>query len=62
MKPLNDQPDARNLASLDPLGFPGRDRIKLLFWVDFDRFLRVTVKDLLTREVLLENQIVVKLN
>ena len=58
---LNDTPQARSLARLDPPGFPGSDRIKVLFSVDSDRFLRVTIEDLLTLETLLENQPVVQL-
>ncbi|MEM8602405.1 MAG: Hsp70 family protein [Cyanobacteria bacterium P01_H01_bin.121] len=62
VKPLNDTDQGRSLASLTPPGSPGVDRIKLLFWVDDSRFLRVTVKDLLTLETLVENQPVVQLN
>ncbi|MEM9273145.1 MAG: Hsp70 family protein [Cyanobacteria bacterium P01_F01_bin.143] len=61
VKPLNDQDGARTIAKLDPPGNPGRDRIELLFSVDEQCCLRVTVQDLLTRETLLENQIVGKL-
>ncbi|MBD2090008.1 Hsp70 family protein [Microcoleus sp. FACHB-1515] len=61
VQPLNDTPQAHSLATLNPLGSPGSDRIKVLFWVDSDRFLRVTVEDLLTLETLLENQAVVQL-
>jgi molecular chaperone DnaK (HSP70) len=61
VQPLNDKEGARSLATLNPPGFPGKDRIKLLFRVDGDRFLRVTVEDLLTSELLLENQVVVQL-
>ncbi|MGB3494850.1 MAG: Hsp70 family protein [Elainellaceae cyanobacterium] len=59
---LNDRDGARNLATLEPLGTPGSDRIKLLFWVDADRFLRITVEDLLTNQSLTENQAVVQLS
>ena len=45
-----------------PLGFPGSDRIRVLFSVDGDRFLRMTVEDLLTMEMLLEDQVVVQLS
>lgn len=62
VQPLNDKDGARSIAKLDPLGFPGSDRIKLLFQVDADRFLRVTVEDLLTHRTLLNNQIVVQLS
>jgi len=61
VQPLNDSEGSRSVAKLDPLGFPGNDRIKLLFRVDGDRFLRVTVEDLLTHQVLLDNRIVVQL-
>lgn len=62
VQPLNDSAGARSLATLNPPGFPGSDRIKLLFRVDVDRFLRVTVEDLLTHETLLDNRIVVQLS
>ncbi len=59
---LNDRDGARTLAKLEPLGMPGSDRIKLQFWVDEQRFLRVTVEDLLTQNSLVENQIVAELS
>lgn len=62
VKPLNDRQGARTIAQLTPPGFPGSDRIKLLFQVDGDRFLRITVEDLFTRQTLLENQPVVQLS
>ena len=62
VKPLNDQPGARTIAQLTPPGSPGSDRIKVLFQVDEQRFLRITVEDLLTNETLLENQLVAKLS
>jgi molecular chaperone DnaK (HSP70) len=61
-KPLNDNAEARTIAQLTPPGYPGSDRIKVLFWVDESRFLRMTVEDLLTAETLLENQAVVRLS
>jgi molecular chaperone DnaK (HSP70) len=61
-KPLNDNAEARTIANLTPPGYPGSDRIKVLFWVDESRFLRMTVEDLLTSETLLENQAVVRLS
>ena len=61
-KPLNDNTEARTIAQLNPPGYPGSDRIKVLFWVDESRFLRMTVEDLLTAETLLENQAVVRLS
>ncbi len=44
--PLNDSPESRVLARLDPPGRPGEDRIRVAFTVDENRFLRVTVTDL----------------
>ncbi len=60
--PLNDRDGARTIARLNPLGNPGSDRIKLEFSIDRERFLRITVEDLLTEEVLLSNQIVTQLS
>ena len=60
--PLNDKDGARSIAQLTPLGFPGSDRIKICFQVDEQRFLRITVQDLLTQETLLENQLVAQLS
>jgi molecular chaperone DnaK (HSP70) len=48
VQPLNDREGARNIAQLAPPGNPGRDRIKIQFWVDAQRSLRITVEDLLT--------------
>jgi len=62
VKPLNDKDGARTIAQLTPLGYPGRDRIKIFFQVDEQRFLRITVEDLLTNETLLENQLVAQLS
>lgn len=62
VQPLNDRDGARNLATLNPPGSPGSDRIKLLFWVDGERFLRVTVEDLLANRNLIDNQAVVQLS
>lgn len=62
VQPLNDRPGARTIARLDPPGFPGSDRIKVQFWVDDQRFLRITVEDLLTHQLLLANQPVVQLS
>ena len=60
--PLNDKDGARSIAQLTPPGFPGSDRIKICFQVDEQRFLRITVQDLLTQETLLENQLVAQLS
>ncbi|MEG3439064.1 Hsp70 family protein [Pannus brasiliensis CCIBt3594] len=62
VRPLNDRDGARSIAKLDPPGFPGSDRIKVQFWVDEQRFLRINVEDLLNNESLLNNQIVTKLS
>lgn len=62
VKPLNEQEGARTIAQLNPLGYPGSDRVELLFWVDEQRFLRISVEDLLTNETLIENQIVAQLS
>jgi len=62
VQPLNDRDGARSLAELSPPGSPGRDRLKLQFWVDEQRHLRVTVEDLLTRRVLLEEAKLVQLS
>ena len=62
VQPLNDREGARTIAQLYPPGFPGSDRIKLQFWVDEQRFLRITVEDLLTEETLLNQQRVAQLS
>lgn len=62
VQPLNDNDSARTLATLDPPGYPGSDRIRLLFQVDGDRFLRVTVEDLLTARTLMDDQVIVRLS
>ncbi|WP_421657008.1 Hsp70 family protein [Leptothermofonsia sp. ETS-13] len=61
VQPLNDREGARNIAKLDPPGHPGSDRIKVLFRVDDQRFLRITVEDLLALRTLLDDQPVVQL-
>jgi len=62
VQPLNDKEGARTIANLNPLGNPGSDRIKLQFRVDEQRNLRITVEDILTEEILLNNQIVAQLS
>jgi molecular chaperone DnaK (HSP70) len=62
VRPLNDQEGARTIAQLTPTGHPGSDRIKILFQVDEQRFLRITVEDLLTNDTLLENRLVAQLS
>ncbi|EDX83785.1 DnaK family protein [Synechococcus sp. PCC 7335] len=59
---LNDTGSGRKIAELTPPGFPGSDRIRVLFNVDTERFLRMTVEDLLTSETLLDDQVVVQLS
>ncbi|MEG4420962.1 Hsp70 family protein [Microcoleus sp. LAD1_D5] len=59
---LNDKEGARSIAQLTPPGYPGSDRIKIFFRVDEQRFLRITVEDLLTNETLLEDKPVVQLS
>lgn len=62
VKPLNDSEGARTIAQLNPPGFPGSDRVRVLFQVDRDRQLCITVEDILTGETLMTNQPVVKLS
>jgi molecular chaperone DnaK (HSP70) len=62
VQPLNDREGARSIAQLDPPGFPGSDRIKVLFRVDEGRSLRITVEDLLTQDVLVTDQVVAQLS
>ena len=62
VRALNDSDGARTIARLNPSGNPGSDRVKLQFWVDDERFLRLNVEDLLVQENLLENQIVAQLS
>ncbi|HIK46811.1 MAG TPA: Hsp70 family protein [Leptolyngbyaceae cyanobacterium M65_K2018_010] len=62
VQPLNDREGARTIAQLNPPGFPGSDRVRVLFRVDRDRLLRITVEDILTGDTLLNNQAVVKLS
>lgn len=62
VQPLNDREGARTIAQLDPAGFPGSDRVRLLFRVDGDRLLRITVEDILTGNTLLDNEAVVRLS
>lgn len=62
VQPLNDRDGARSIAQLNPPGNPGSDRIKVFFAVDERRFLRITVEDLFTNQILLDNQVVVQLS
>jgi len=61
VQPLNDREGARNIAKLEPPGNPGSDRVKVLFRVDDQRFLRITVEDLLALQTLVDDQPVVQL-
>ncbi|MEB3174549.1 MAG: Hsp70 family protein, partial [Cyanobacteriota bacterium] len=60
--PLNDRPGARQIAQLDPPGAPGSDRVKVRFWVDEKRYLRLSVEDLLQQKILLQEQVVAQLS
>ncbi|MEG4013345.1 MULTISPECIES: Hsp70 family protein [unclassified Microcoleus] len=62
VQPLNDKDGARSIAQLTPPGYPGGDRVKILFRVDEQRFLRITVEDLLTNQTLLEDKPMVQLS
>ena len=62
VQPLNDRDGARNIAKLEPPGHPGNDRVKVLFRVDDQRFLRITVEDLLALQTLIDDQPVVQLS
>lgn len=62
VKPLNDTAEASKIAKLSPPGFPGSDRIKVQFQVDEQRFLRITIEDLLTNNTLVENKLVAQLS
>jgi molecular chaperone DnaK (HSP70) len=59
--PLNDRDGARQIAQLSPPGTPGGDRLKVEFWVDENRYLRLSVEDLLQQTPLLSNQVVAQL-
>jgi molecular chaperone DnaK (HSP70) len=62
VKTLNDRDGGRNIAKLEPAGYPGNDRIKVRFNVDSDRQLRITVDDLLTNQTLVSDRIVAELS
>ncbi len=62
VQPLNDSERGKTIASLNPLGNPGSDRIKVLFNIDEQRFLKITVEDLLTNETLLQSATVAQLS
>lgn len=58
---LNDREGSRAIAQLNPLGQPGTDRLKVLFFVDEHRQLRISIDDLLTQTRLVDQQLVVTL-
>ena len=62
VQPLNDSQGGKTIAQLNPLGNPGSDRIKVLFTIDEQRFLKITVEDLLTNKILLKNANVAQLS
>ena len=62
VQPLNDSEGARTMAQLNPPGNPGSDRIKLQFWVDEQRYLRLRIEDLLTQETPIVDRIVAQLS
>jgi molecular chaperone DnaK (HSP70) len=62
VRSLNDRDGARNIAKLEPAGYPGSDRIEIQFNIDRDRQLRITIEDLLTNQTLITNQIVAELS
>lgn len=59
--PLNEVAALNILATLDPKGNPGEDRIKAEFSIDDRRRLRLTVTDLKTNKQLLQDAVVVTL-
>jgi molecular chaperone DnaK (HSP70) len=62
IRPLNDRPGARTIANLSPPGYPGSDRLKIQLWIDEKCCLRVTVEDLLTKQILHNNSVVIQLS
>jgi molecular chaperone DnaK (HSP70) len=60
--PLNEEDGARTVAFLEPPGKAGEDRVEVVFDVDQNRTLRVTVLDLLTKKELLHSVPVVELH
>lgn len=62
VQPLNDRQGARTIAQLSPPGSPGSDRLKILFQVDTQRCLRITVEDLLTNQIVVRDQRVAELS
>jgi molecular chaperone DnaK (HSP70) len=58
---LNDEDGSRTVAHLDPPGKASEDRVEVVFDVDQNRTLRVTVTDLMTEKTLLSDVPVVEL-
>jgi hypothetical protein len=58
---LNDNDTGRAIARLELPGKPGSDRIKVLFYVDEQRTLRITIEDLLANETIVADRAVVQL-
>jgi molecular chaperone DnaK (HSP70) len=61
VRPLNEAAEAKNIAQLNPPGFPGSDRLRVGFTIDPQRCLRLTVYDLLTSQNLVEDVVVAEL-
>jgi molecular chaperone DnaK (HSP70) len=59
---LNDSDAGRGIAALDPPGKLGEDRVKVKFTVDRNRFLCMSVEDLVTKRMLVEDKQVVQLS
>lgn len=59
--PLNEEAAAKRLAALIPAGVVGEDRVKAVFNVDAQRQLRLTVTDLKTRKVLIDQVTIARL-
>jgi molecular chaperone DnaK (HSP70) len=62
VRPLNETTEGKNIAPLDPPGFPGSDRIRVRFTIDRQRCLRLTVYDLLTSQNLMADMVVAELS
>jgi hypothetical protein len=58
---LNEADGAKTIAQLDPPGYPGVDRVRVLFRVDERRQLRLSVTDLQSGRTLLDDHAVVEL-
>ena len=58
---LNEGEGAKTIARLDPPGYPGVDRVRVLFRVDARRQLRLSVTDLQSGATLLDDHAVVEL-